>query len=122
MCLIGIGIVCFLITITHGFARTAGGMVAPADSFPPEPIALGWKIAMIAVVVSALGTGLYFSARRWRSSNLFDRQYRFAPVAQVALRLGGTKSGGSMATIVFVDRAANAESLKIRKPEETPPR
>lgn len=109
--MIGMGIVHLVIMLTHGSAQTPGGVAASSDSLSPESIALGWKIAIIAVIASAVGTGLYFSVRSWRSSNLFDRQYRFPSVAQVPLRLGGTKSGGSMATIVFVDRAANQELL-----------
>jgi hypothetical protein len=48
---------------------------------------------------------LVVSMRVWRSANLFDREYRFPPAANVALRLGANKSGGFMATITFGDRA-----------------
>ena len=122
MCLVGASLACLLITLTLGSAQTPNGVVAPAGPVPPEPIALGWKIAIVAAVALAVGTGLFFSVRSWLSSNLFDRQYSFPPVPPVALRLGGTKSGGSMATIVFVDRAANQELLKIQRPAEKPPR
>jgi hypothetical protein len=61
---------------------------------------VGWKIAIVAIVAMGGGFALAFSLRAWRSSNLFDRQYRF-PAGKTALRLGANKSGGCMATIEF---------------------
>jgi hypothetical protein len=70
-----------------------------------EPIPLAWKIA-IALGVLAICSGLLLiSMRVWRSSNLFDRQYRFPKASTAALRLGGNRSGGLMASIKFGDRA-----------------
>ena len=65
----------------------------------------------LAIAGATLTVGLVafaFSVRAWRSWNLFDRQYHFPPVAAVALRLGGSKSGGCMATIVFSDAPDSA--------------
>jgi hypothetical protein len=71
---------------------------------PVRPMARGWKIAIVAIVAMGTGFALAFSMRAWRSSNLFDRQYRFPAVTTVELRLGANKSGGGMATIEFGHR------------------
>jgi hypothetical protein len=71
-----------------------------------KPIPVGWKIAIVAIVAMGGGFAVAFSLRAWRSSNLFDRQYRFPPVAAAALRLGADKSGGCMATIEFGHRGS----------------
>jgi hypothetical protein len=68
---------------------------------PQKPIPLGWKIAIVATALVVASALLTVAARAWRSSNLFDRQYRFPPVSEPALRLGAKKSGGCMATIHF---------------------
>jgi hypothetical protein len=72
---------------------------------PVRPIARGWKIAIVAIVAMGSGFALAFSIRAWRSSNLFDRQYRFPAVGAVEFRLGANKSGGRMVTIEFGHRA-----------------
>jgi hypothetical protein len=64
----------------------------------------GWKITIVVVVAGASVLLLAASIRIWRSANLFDREYRFPPAANVVLRLGARKSGGFMATITFGDR------------------
>ena len=69
-----------------------------------KPIPRGWKIAIAASVVVLIAVALALVVRAWRASNLFDREYRFPPVASAALRLGANKSGGCMATIKFRDR------------------
>lgn len=69
------------------------------------PIALRWKIAVVLAVVVLSSALLWISIRVWRSSNLFDRQYRFPEVATAAERLGANRSGGHLATITFRDRA-----------------
>ena len=47
-------------------------------------------------------SGIFYAASRaWRSSNVFDRQYRFPEGGEAALRFGATRSGGHMATIKF---------------------
>jgi hypothetical protein len=66
-----------------------------------KPIALVWKIVIGGIVLAAVGGASYVSLRAWRSSNLFDRQYRLPPAPPAALRLGAPKSGGWMATIRF---------------------
>lgn len=88
----------------------------------PQPLAFGWKIAIAVAVTAAVATGLYFSIRTWRSSNLFDRQYIFPPVEKAAFRLGGTKSGGCMAMIVFSGASAGRAQVRSQTPGETPPR
>ena len=66
-----------------------------------EPIPVSWRIGGIAAAVLALAGILYGAARAARSSNLFDRQYRFPEHGAAALRFGAMKSGGHMATIRF---------------------
>jgi|ERR1700682_1323537 len=78
---------------------------APAQSVRSKPIPLPWKIAIVATGLVVAASALLVSVRAWRSSNLFDREYRFPSVTNVALRLGANKSGGGMATIDFGDRA-----------------
>lgn len=69
-----------------------------------KPIPRSWKIAIVASVAVLLAAALALSVRAWRAGNLFDREYRFPPVASAALRLGANRSGGGMATIKFRDR------------------
>src|ERR1700716_861924 len=78
---------------------------ARAQRAPSKPISLGWKITIVATGFAVAASALLFSVRAGRSSNLFDREYRFPPVKSAALRLGANKSGGSMATVDFSDRA-----------------
>lgn len=66
-----------------------------------KPIPTRWKIAAVVVVVAIAAAVLWISIRVWRSSNLFDRQYRFPAVQSAALRLGGTRSGGRVASMKF---------------------
>jgi hypothetical protein len=70
-----------------------------------KPIPLQWKIAIVAAVLIIGALVLARSARAWRASNLFGREYRFPPPATVAFRLGAKRSGGLMATISFRERA-----------------
>jgi hypothetical protein len=58
---------------------------------------------------------LLFSIRAWRAGNLFDREYRFPPVASAAIRLGGNRSGGHMATLNFRDPANAAAATDSRR-------
>src|SRR3981081_2882622 len=67
---------------------------ARAQRVPSKPIPLGWKITIVATGFAVAASALLFSVRAWRSSNLFDREYRFPAVTNVALRLGANKSGG----------------------------
>ena len=78
--------------------------LAQSEVVQRRPVPLPWKIAIAVVVTVGAGFVLAFSMRAWRSSNLFDRQYRFPAVADVRFRLGGNKSGGCMAVIEFGPR------------------
>lgn len=77
-----------------------------------EPIPTSWWVGGIAVAVLALIGILFAASRAWRSSNVFDRQYRFPEGDEAALRFGGTRSGGHMATIQFgpKDRSLRSET------------
>lgn len=66
-----------------------------------------WKIGMLAAAAMLGAVLVYRSSRAWRSWNLFDREYRFPVEDEVALRLGGTKSGGHMATASLAPAAAS---------------
>jgi hypothetical protein len=86
--------------------RTFGPLPPPTQTPGPrrfeadeEPIPRGWVIGGIAAALLVVGATLYGSARAWRSSNLFDREYRFPENSNPALRLGGSRCGGHMATI-----------------------
>ncbi|MBA2432346.1 MAG: hypothetical protein H0V56_09540 [Chthoniobacterales bacterium] len=72
---------------------------------PSRPIHRGWIIGGIAVGLLALAALIYGAVRVWRSSNLFDRQYRFPVGPTAAVRLGGNKCGGLMATVSFASAA-----------------
>ena len=65
----------------------------------PKPIPVAWIITGVAITVLASAALLYGASRHWRSSNLFDRQYRFPKSPQTALRFGAEKCGGHMATV-----------------------
>lgn len=66
-----------------------------------EPIPTSWWVGGLAAAVLALVGIFYAASRAWRSSNVFDRQYRFPEGREAALRFGATRSGGHMATIEF---------------------
>lgn len=68
---------------------------------PVKPIPPVWIIAGLAVFLAASGLVLVKAVRVWQAANLFGRQYRFPAPDSAALRLGGPKSGGEMATISF---------------------
>lgn len=68
---------------------------------PSEPIPEGWIIAGAGLAAAAVVALLYRSVRVWRSSDIFDREYRISPVESPALRLGAKRNGGQMATIHF---------------------
>lgn len=76
----------------------------------PLDIPVGWWIAMGVTGALAIAALYYFSARRWHSSNLFDRQYRFKIVPDPALRFGAKKCGGHMARIDLGPLVRLAES------------
>jgi hypothetical protein len=89
-------------------APLAFGQTPAAEQAQPpvvrKPIPRSWKIAIAASVAVLFASALALAARAWRAGNLFDREYRFPPVASVPIRLGANKSGGCMATIKFRDR------------------
>ncbi len=91
------------------FAETAPpapqipSVFARSQRLPSKPMPLGLKITIAAVVLAVAAISLAFLVRAWRSSNLFDREYRFPVAANVALRLGANKSGGCLAAVAFGD-------------------
>jgi hypothetical protein len=80
------------------------GQLVETQSRSPKPLSRMSKLGVAATAMLVSLIVLLFSIRAWRAGNLFDREYRFPPVASVAIRLGGSKSGGCMATISFRDR------------------
>lgn len=97
------------ISLASAQSQTTSPTNSPAlQTHSRQPIPMAWKIAAIAVVAAAGVAVIAFALPRWRSGNLFDRQYRFPIPDQVSLRLGGTRSGGSMAAIDF-NGASTAE-------------
>ncbi len=77
----------------------------------PREYLIGGAIAAGVVLLGIL----YGAIRAWRTSNLFGRQYRFPTTRDAAVRLGGEKSGGHMATVRFgPERAAPEESSKAK--------
>ncbi len=68
---------------------------------PSKPIPKVVLIAGAAVLLLVSGILLAKSVRTWRSSNLFDRQYRFPAPGPAALRFGGNRCGGHLATVTF---------------------
>ena len=68
---------------------------------PSKPIPKVVLIAGGAVLLLVSGILLAKSVRTWRSSNLFDRQYRFPAPGPAALRFGGNRCGGQLATVTF---------------------
>ncbi|MEP6685855.1 MAG: hypothetical protein ABJB22_03685 [Verrucomicrobiota bacterium] len=77
---------------------------------PAEPIPRAVLISGGAVLLLVSSILLFKSARAWRSSNLFDRQYRFPPPGPAAFRFGGNRCGGQLATLNFRD-ATKAQTL-----------
>lgn len=72
---------------------------------PPEP---AWRPtrATLLLVLAGLALGgltlLWFALRVLRAANLFDHSYRFPePTAPAALRFGGKRCGGRLATSDF---------------------
>jgi len=71
----------------------------PINPDDEKPIPVGWYIGGAAAALLALAGILYGTARASHSSNLFDRQYQFPVGSEPALRFGGTRCGGHMATV-----------------------
>lgn len=81
----------------------------PAHRAPPsEPIPRGWIIGGAALVFLA-GCGLLFAASKaWRAAHVFEGKCRFPIRTEAALRFGGNRSGGLMASIDPVKKKENA--------------
>ncbi|HMJ07075.1 MAG TPA: hypothetical protein VK474_12515 [Chthoniobacterales bacterium] len=75
--------------------------VRPISLEEEKPIPPAFYIGGAVVAALAVAALLYGAARAWRSSNLFDRQYRFPEGAEAQLRFGAMRCGGHMATIAF---------------------
>ena len=68
---------------------------------PAKPIPRSWLVGGGIAAALVLAAIVYGALRAWRSSNLFDRQYRFPRSDDVAIRLGGEKCGGHIASASF---------------------
>jgi hypothetical protein len=73
-----------------------------------KPIPLGWLIGGAASAVLGIAGILYGASKAWHSSNLFDREYRFPSGGEAALRFGGKRCGGHMATVQFGNPTARS--------------
>jgi hypothetical protein len=78
----------------------------------PREYIIGGAIALTVVAVLLL----WGASRAWRSSNLFDQQYRFPVRGEAALRLGGKKTGGHMASISLP--AQSERAAPVAEPTE----
>ena len=76
----------------------------------PNPLPRKWIVGAGALATVAGGALLFFGIRVWRTSRLFGRQYRFPVPDEVALRLGGERSGGLLATARFGENDAGSVS------------
>ena len=68
-----------------------------------ERLPRAWIVGGAAFVTVVAAAVLFFAIRAWRISRLFGRQYLFPVREKVALRLGGERSGGLVATARFGD-------------------
>lgn len=75
--------------------------VAAEPEEEAKPIPRSWVIGGAIAAVVALGGLSYLATRVWRSSNLFDREYRFPVTRDAAIRLGAERCGGHMAVVQF---------------------
>lgn len=103
--------------------RAIGAIPRPETPLPkrhnPEdekPIPREWIIGGIAAAVLVIAGILFRSARAWRSSNIFDQQYRFPVNDNPALRFGAHRCGGHMATI-RLDGNADRKRVTASKAE-----
>ena len=124
--LICAGLVSFLLmfsSVVSALAQIPGATTEPPIG-PSRPnqhggTPFGLKMAIVLLVLLALGVGFYFALRAWRSANLFQRQYWFPIAKEVPPRLGASRSGGCMATLDFARDART--SVRNQKPEERRP-
>ena len=103
--------------LAHGdySAAAAAGTAAISEALekaqakaaaPPEKplfhLSRKWIFAIFDVTVLAGLVFFWVASRVWRSANLFDYRYRFAGSDETAaLRFGGARCGGQMATMNF---------------------
>ena len=66
-----------------------------------EPIPRSWIVGGMALGALVAGALLFFALRAWRMARIFGRQYRFPVPTHVAVRFGGERSGGLLATTRF---------------------
>lgn len=101
---------CVLMSASSAFAQ--GGSpsfqpryvpdISPTPRHRPDPKTPTPRVLILAgaaVAFISAGVLLYFAIKAWRAANIFERKYRFPRVRSVALRFGGNRSGGAMATI-----------------------
>lgn len=79
-----------------------------------KPIPPEWIYGGLAAAAIISAFIFWRSARLWRSSNLFDQQYRFPPNPQPALRFGAHRCGGNMATIRLENAAARPQRRALK--------
>jgi hypothetical protein len=106
--ILAVGPMIFSQTNDHRDASRSTPSAAPnglieTPSATSKPLSRASKLSVAAAAMIVVLIVLLFSIRAWRAGNLFDREYRFSPVASVAIRLGGNRSGGCMAILNFRD-------------------
>ena len=69
-----------------------------------EPLSTAWIVGGSAALALALVALFLGAVRQWRSSNLFDREYRFPIEGEPAMRFGAKRSGGHLARVSFGER------------------
>ena len=77
---------------------------------PGRPIPRAWIVGGATFGAIAAAALMFFAVRAWQMSRLFGRQYLFPKPERVALRLGGERSGGLMATARFRDEGQAAQA------------
>jgi uncharacterized membrane protein YgcG len=64
-----------------------------------------WMLLILAALAAVGGAFLWIAARVWRAANLFDHRYHFPTTGPAALRFGGQRCGGQMATMSFREKS-----------------
>ena len=75
----------------------------------PKPIPRSWILGGAVFGALVAGGLLFFALRAWRMARIFGRQYHFPVPEKVAVRLGGERSGGLLATTRFGTAAADSK-------------
>lgn len=82
--------------------ETAQAQAAAPPVKPLWHLSRKWIFAIFDATVLAGLVFFWVASRVWRSANLFDYRYRFLDSAEpAALRFGGARCGGQMATMNF---------------------